>query len=252
MDPASSPSNEPHTSSPDEARWKALGDMKLWQGGEMSASDRDVDLLVAALQRAFGSDPPTRTFGGWDSPAMNILDCVLSLNRRYYSFCEPRLDRFKASHPEVQAVGDLLRLIESYPTPLQFSVEELDYRDAGRAETLAGVCRYMDQVQRVLPGDTEMLRLHLWACAVTPEDYEQPGVRGFGLAGFQYLRMLFNAATAKPDVHICRFVRDAVGHKIDDASALTLLEIAAKRLGWSLLALDNEVWELQARSGELK
>ena len=28
------------------------------------------------------------------------------------------------------------------------------------------------------------------------------GVRGFGLAGFQYMRMLFGAQTAKPDIHI--------------------------------------------------
>jgi hypothetical protein len=63
--------------------------------------------------------------------------------------------------------------------------------------------------------------------------------------------MLFGAETAKPDVHIRRFVEQAVGHPINDARALTLLEMAAKRLNWNLRALDNEIWELRAQSGRL-
>jgi len=63
--------------------------------------------------------------------------------------------------------------------------------------------------------------------------------------------MLFGAQTAKPDVHVRRFVSEAVGCTVGNAKALILLEIAAKRLGWSLLALDNEIWELRAQSGKL-
>ncbi len=218
----------------------------------MTQEEQDVDRLIAALCRAFGDNPPSRTFGGgWPAPAMNVLDCVLSLNRRYYAFCEPRLDRFEKAHPEVQTLAQLLQLIGKYSTPLEFSITELDYHDEKRAATLVGVTTYLNHAQDEFDGQTEALRLEQWAASVTPEDYETPRVRGFALAGFQYLRMLFGAQTAKPDVHIRRFVSEAVGRTVVDAQALTLLEIAAKRLGWPLLELDNELWELRAQSGKL-
>lgn len=213
--------------------------------------DHDVDLLVDALRRTFPDGPPERTFGDWGTAAMNVLDCVLSLNRRYYPFCEQRLDRFRTAHPDVETVEQLLELIGKYRTPLEFSVQELDYRDANRAQTLVGVCQYMNTVQTAFEGETEMARFREWAKAVTPDGYEAPGVRGFGLAGFQYLRMLFGAETAKPDVHVRRFVAEAVGHPINDTTALTLLETAAKHLDWHLTALDNEIWEFRAQSGKL-
>jgi hypothetical protein len=132
--------------------------------------ERDIDLLVEALRRTFPGKPPERTFGFWDTSAISVLDCVLSLNRRYYSFCEPRLNRFRAAHPAVDTVGQLLELIGEYSTPLEFSVQELDYRDAERAMTLVGVCRYMDAVQSTFPGETEVARLRQWSKSVTPDD----------------------------------------------------------------------------------
>jgi len=68
-------------------------------------------------------------------------------------------------------------------------------------------------------------------------------VHGFGLAGFQYLRMLFGAQTAKPDIHIRRFVADAVRHRVSDAEALTLLEAAAREEGLRLADLDYSIWQ---------
>ena len=218
----------------------------------MPPTESDVDLLVDALHRTFPDGPPERTFGDWGTPAMNVLDCVLSLNRRYYPFCERRLSRFTTAHPDVEMVEQLLELIGKYRTPLEFSVQELGYRDADRAQTLVGVCQYMNTVQTAFEGETEMARLRQWAKSVTPDDYEAPRVRGFGLAGFQYLRMLFGAETAKPDVHVLRFVAEAVGHSINDATALRLLETAGKQLDWHLTALDNEIWEYRAQSGKLE
>jgi hypothetical protein len=114
-----------------------------------------------------------------------------------------------------------------------------------------GVLTYLNQAQNALDGQTETLRLQQWAISVTAEDYATAAVRGFGLSGFQYLRMFFGAQTAKPDVHVRRFVSEALGRAIGDAVAFTLLEMAAKRLGSLLLALDNEIWALRAQSGEL-
>jgi hypothetical protein len=75
------------------------------------------------------------------------------------------------------------------------------------------------------------------------------GFRGFGLAGFQYLRMLFGANTTKPDVHVRQYVSEAVGRRrVSEVEALNLLERAASDAGIGLRDLDTTIWEKSARS----
>lgn len=42
--------------------------------------DHNVMLLVEALSKAL-PEPPKLEFVGWQTPPLNVLDCVLSLNR---------------------------------------------------------------------------------------------------------------------------------------------------------------------------
>jgi hypothetical protein len=141
-------------------------------------------------------------------------------------------------------------LITRYDTALDFSRAELDYKDQRRAGTLLGVVDYLLDAQHEHEGPTEAERLERWAAWARPGDYLAIGVPGFGLAGFQYLRMLFGAQTTKPDVHIIRFVSEAVGRKVTDVQALYLLERAAKRSGLRIRELDAAIWERSARGGK--
>jgi hypothetical protein len=97
------------------------------------------------------------------------------------------------------------------------------------------------------PGTSELERLERWALHAHPGDFRSLGIRGFGLAGFQYLRMLFGASTTKPDVHIRRYVAAAVGRPVSDVQALTLMEEAAARAGVPLRDADTTIWEHAAR-----
>jgi hypothetical protein len=203
--------------------------------------------LISKLQELFPAGPPVGKFTNWGIPPLNVLDCVLSLNRRYDSFCAPRVQNFSDRHPEIESLQALLSLIRGYQSPLEFSIRELDYRHEARGETLVGVLNYLLTAQRSIRGDSEAERLLQWAESVKPQDYISAGVPGFGLAGFQYLRMLLGAQAAKPDVHIRRFVSDAVGYKVGDAEALSLLEAACAVLNWPLSDLDSAVWEMRAR-----
>jgi hypothetical protein len=72
-------------------------------------------------------------------------------------------------------------------------------------------------------------------------------IRGFALAGYQYLRMLFGANTTKPDDHICRYVSRCVGRTVSDVEALTLLEGASAISDVRLRDLDTTIWETSAR-----
>jgi hypothetical protein len=209
-------------------------------------TDQETRLLVAALQSAFPVRLP-RKFDSWAVPPLNVLDCVLSLNRLYDTFCLPRVQEFANRHPAVGTLTGLLELINAYTTPLDFSVTELDYRDEGRAETLVGVVKWLLAVQQRFSGASETSRLTQWAVSAKPYDYKMVGVRGFALSGFQYMRMLFGAQAAKPDIHIRRFVSAAIGHSVGDVQALTLLETACAQLKWPLADLDYSIWDRLAR-----
>jgi hypothetical protein len=204
--------------------------------------------LTAALRNLPTEAQPA--FKGWPNAPLNVLDCVLSLNRRYETFCLPRVQRFADHRPEIGELSALRSLILTYPTPLKFSEVELNYRDERRASVLLGVTEYLLSALEAFSAtngalfgpDGEMARLGAWARSVTPNDAWSTGVRGFALAGFQYLRMLFGVQTAKPDVHIIHFVSDAVGRKVNEIEALVLLEEVAQQENLQLADLDYSIW----------
>ena len=208
----------------------------------------EVEQLVDVLRQQFLSISPPPDAVWARSPAVKVIDCVLSLNRHYDRMVLPRVQHFTRNHPEIQTLSQLHALMARYASPLAFSITELDYYHQRRAETLLGVIDYLLEVQHEHEGCTETERLERWAVWARPGDYLAIGVPGFGLAGFQYLRMLFGAQTTKPDVHIIRFVSDAVHRKVTDVQALYLLERAAKCSGLPIRELDIAIWEASARN----
>jgi len=168
-------------------------------------ASKDQIRLSAAL-RARAANVRTEAepaFSGWQNAPLNVLDCVLSLNRSYEKFCLPRVERFSVRRPDIRQLAAFRELIVSYPSPLRFSEVELDYRDERRASVLLGVTEYLLRALDDSPEgagelsgtEGEMARLGIWARKVMPDDAWDIGVRGFALAGFQYLRMLFPSAT---------------------------------------------------------
>jgi hypothetical protein len=205
---------------------------------------KDAERIAAALTNV---PVVRRTRYGWFYPPLDVLDCVLSLNRRYDSFVVPRVERFAERHPNLTTLRGLARLIGSYQSPRAFSIAELQYRDGPRAVTLRGVVDYLLGEERRYAGATERARLRKWAQSVAPADYERVGVPGFGLAGFQYLRMLLGVQTTKPDICIKRFIGNAVGRSVSAVQAIELLEAGARAAKLRLRDADNAIWRQLAR-----
>jgi hypothetical protein len=218
---------------------------KETEGRDTHISDV-LTLSQAILRTCPGPPPPSPS--AWDTPTLNVLDCVLSLNRRYEAFVLPRLHGFRDDHPDVRSLAQLQTLMGSFPSLIEFSVTTLRYADAARAEVLASVVAYLLDIEAEFAGNTEAERLRAWAENARPGDYAFTGIKGFGIAGFQYLRRLLGANTTKPDVHICRFVTDALGRPVSDVEALSLLERAAAHLQYSLQDLDHEIWRRGANA----
>lgn len=209
--------------------------------------DGDVERLSVALRQDFPAPKPSECRAWSRVPPVRVIDCVLSLNRRYDAFVVPRLDKFEQDYPQVTSVRSLRNLMNQYPTHAGFVREVLNYKDPDRARILDAIIDFVLDVIGDASGDMEIPRLEQWARQAHPLDHVKLGVRGFGLAGFQYLRMLFGANTTKPDTHICRYVTETVGHAISNLDALKLLEAAAEQETIVLRNVDTSIWEMRAR-----
>jgi len=207
----------------------------------------DVEKLEDAIKRDFSSISPSTDRAWSRSSALRVIDCVLSLNRRYDSFVVPRLDHFERDYPEATSVRNLKALIEKYQTELAFMQDALDYNDSNRARILKDVVDFTLSKIGNTGEDSEISMLEQWARDANPEDYVDLRISGFALAGFQYLRMLFGANTTKPDIHIRGYVAEIVGHNVSDLYALRLLERVAEGQGISLRDIDTNIWESRAR-----
>ncbi|OQX05143.1 MAG: hypothetical protein BWK76_27845 [Desulfobulbaceae bacterium A2] len=203
----------------------------------------DVEWLVVVIKREFSSFPEQAEIDSIaKTPPAKVIDCVLSINRKYDGFVVPRVKEFIARHSDIIDLVGLKKLILSYPTLLDFLVQELNYNHKDRAEILYGVVEYLLAIQGHCVGKTESERLHEWAVKVQPRAYRDVNVKGFGLAGFQYLRILFGAQTTKPDIHIMNFITAAIGRKVDPEDAIVLIESAAKKMKISVRTIDAAIW----------
>ena len=206
----------------------------------------DIDLVAEAISKKY-SKVKIRSHYGWEVPALNTLDCVLSLNRRYDSFVVPRITAFKDNNSNVKTLEDLKILQGNYRSTKDFIIAHLNYNDIDRARILSEVIDYLLFEQTEYRGKTQYERLRNWAHSVRPGDAYFTGIKGFGLSGFQYLRMLFGVQTTKPDVHIKNFVSVLIGRKVNDVTSLVILERAAKKSNLPLREVDGAIWKERAR-----
>lgn len=218
--------------------------INAWSGPPAQAV---VGALVEALSRLKPSIRQSSDRAWQRDAALRVIDCVLSLNRNYDSFVVPRLDSFERMQPGIRTVGDLRGLMASHPSAAAFVSNCLNYNDDDRAVTLNKVVDWLVNIAGGGNYDAQMSNLKRWAASANPQDHLKLGIRGFGLGGFQYLRMLFGANTTKPDIHIQRYVASCVGRRVSDAQALVLLEVAAVEADVRLRDLDTTIWERSAR-----
>lgn len=203
----------------------------------------DARHVAEAMVRDLAGRPEPDWSSAARPPAARVIDCVLSLRRNYKSVVLPRVECFCREHPGVTSCADLVHAIGNAPSPRDYMRRVLRIDSPTKSKTLLGVAEYLVDIQQRFEGTTEEDRLRAWANWARPGDYLMLGVSGFGLAGFQYLRMLFGADTAKPDVHIIRYVSKVLGRQVSDIHALYILERAAVLAGQSLRRLDGLVWE---------
>lgn len=209
--------------------------------------EADAAILAECIRADFPTMPSRELWIARQSSAAKVIDCVLSLRKSYERIVTPRVRRFVADHPDVASCADLRVMIGQSPSPESFMAEVLTLRSPGKAAALVGVLDYLLDIQQRFDSPTEDTRLAAWASWARPGDYLTLDVRGFGLAGFQYLRMLFGADTVKPDVHILRYVERSlerpIGTRADRVvQTVYALERAGELLGVPVRSIDVAIW----------
>ncbi len=158
-----------------------------------------------------------------------------------------RCNAFEENYPDVESVLQLQNAIRKHQTPADFVRQTLNYNHTARANTLSAVVDWMSILAGHHLPPKQLNNIQEWAQSASCKDYKTLAIKGFGLAGFQYMRILFGADTIKPDRYICQFVEDYVGNKVSPQKALCLFEQAALDSGVSRRQADHYIWEMFAR-----
>ena len=209
----------------------------------------DVNAVVAAL-KVFSSDIRRHnnlTFN--QSPAVKVINSVLSLGISYENYAEPRLKEFEKNRPDVTQVTELKRLIACYSTRYEFLDEELKSKNKRKGEALNEVVKRLCNIIETSPTHSEEEAIRQWAIDAKPEDYRSPewDIKGFRICGFQWLRMLFGAETTKPDTRIRNFLRDILKRDVLEMEAVCLIKEASENLKLPERKVDSFIWDMMSK-----
>lgn len=227
----------------------------------MGLTQDDINKIVSELTK-LPSVPPSQS-RSYGSPAMKILDCILSLNRNFDSMVVKRIDAFEASHPKIKSLADLNSYIDNSSSKYNLFYNDLDYKDSERADLLNRTLKWLINEESKYKGTDETEKLKNWAISVNPQDFQYAtiiqGVKikisvvdGLGIAGWQYLRMLFGADTCKPDRHIKDFIKACIGRGIGEIPAIEALHAAAPLAGLTVREADRRIWKHMSTKAKQK
>ena len=153
----------------------------------------DVIALAARLDRLELNitDPENDEAVYHHTPAVKVINSVLSLGMNYKKVIRPRLNDFQDNHPDIKQVTELADFIATFPTPYEFSVTELNFGNKQKAYAINSVVKYVCKIVNESPTVPEEVALRQWAIDAQPQDCYSLNIKGFKLAGFQWLRGAF-------------------------------------------------------------
>ena len=207
-----------------------------------------IDKILTRI-RQIAPDPLPRDKTVLDqSPAVKVINSVLSLRRPYTTVVKKRLDAFQKKNPDVIQVSDLVNLMARYDSPYDFLKAELDFHSELKATAIDDVVVKLYGIIDASPSVPEEDAIRQWALQAKPKEYRVWNITNFKLAGFQWLRMLFGADTAKPDTHILNFLADTLNEEFPQTSykkkleAVDLIEEASAHSEFSARDIDRIIW----------
>ena len=214
---------------------------------------------ILARIREIAPDPLPRDKTVLDqSPAVKVINSVLSLGLDYRKVVKPKLDAFQEKNPDVRQVTELAAFIEEdYQTPIDFLNKEFNYKhkpkSIRKANAINSVCEKLCDIINASPSVPEEDAIRQWALQAKPKGYSVWNIKEFRLTGFQWLRVLFGADTVKPDKHILNFLADTLNEKFPRSDkklleAVDLIEEASAHSEFSARDIDRIIWIFESET----
>jgi hypothetical protein len=167
---------------------------------------------------------------------MDYQNASTTVQRAGTHFADNRWD-------EIRTLDDLERVLARFPADRggndELALYLWGYHHWRRAQELRGLVAYFRE-----RNVTDLAALKAWAVASSTDDFVGH-IKGLGTAVYHGLVMRLGVETVKPDVHILRFVSDAIGRPVNELEAVKALEQVAQRLDLSPRTLDWSIWEYQ-------
>lgn len=235
--------------------------------------DEHIDVVRALYEKFIKICPSYDTLlypGGFRDSGLAVVSAVFSIQAKDDAV-RSVVDRFAQRHGiEVAALGGPDLASDTYPVArlaedlADLSEDELtgevfDNRsrsvraDRSKASLVQEVARELVDAGVSSRDDVAM--------SPSGEQYERQkkawtDVHGLGWVTFEYFRLLCGAETAKPDIMIHRWLDEALGRQVDNATALAMIKDLAAELGrrWeaevSARAVDHTIWFHQSGRAE--
>jgi len=179
---------------------------------------------------------------------LNVFDTVLDFQMKA-EVVDSSIGYYEENRwREVRTHKALAKLISSYPNTKRGNMQLAKYlwnnNHWSRAKFLRELVAYFESVKV-----RSMRTLSAWA---RNTDFERE-VKGriktkehsMGLAIFKWLQGRVGVDTAKPDVHLMKFVSDCIGRKAKDEEAVEAVEVIAKEMQIRAFQMDAAIWQYQ-------
>lgn len=208
-------------------------------------SEHEVELVVVAARDL----PPAEGVYFEDDFILNLLETVLDYMLQT-TVVVKALEYYKRNRwHEIRTLDDLDGVLDRFPADQDgntaLALHLWGYKLWTRADQLRALARFFQSV-----GVTDQEQLKRWAETSTFKESFEGRVKGLGPAVYQWLVMRQGVDTVKPDVHLHRFARAAVGRALSDGEVIEVMTEAARRLGIKAIELDWRIWEA-SRGGAL-
>ncbi len=186
----------------------------------------------------------TGEFGQKYDAKLILADVCLAWRNQYKKKVIPRVLSIKERYSSIKTLEQLQGTMESLGD--RFNKEFWDFNSPRRKQMFSDLIAEFIQYKGKMLIENDLEAMRHWARNAVLEDYKK-GINGkpvtcLGIANYQYLRMLCGINTVKPDTHILRGVKDALGYETRPFQVVKLIEITSHHMGTSALEIDQLLW----------
>lgn len=202
----------------------------------------ECDLLTEACRKL----PPAKGDYRVYDYVENLLLTVIDFQMRTIAVERAMGHFIQQAKREASDISGLKTILKEYPDDkvgnMALARRLWGYNFWTRAEMLRKLVAFFEA-----QGITDQTGLETWASRAQFATDFQGKVKGLGFAVFKWLTVRLGADTVKPDVHVMRFVNEAIGRPVSEVAAVEILERAAKRAGIPAYKVDWAIWEHQRK-----